>query len=274
MLVATMSNENDDEESLPRPPNETDGLLGNAAGGNETNNDDEEGGGLMETIVENVQHTVETIQDAAQETVEHVQDAMQEAAQDFREDFQTEVKELADVVEEQLHEVDEDELPVLDMALVRQLSLLPSDIVQVAAAIPETDEVPLRESQALMPGEDQTDLEHHVHLPVNEPTAATSTPIMAYVILALATYGLSSGGPLLAFQHGCSPLMKVVWRQNGTVLILVPFLYGDLKNNGWPMSKLSCPQWSAFLFASAAYASANVCFVQALEYTTVGNAGT
>jgi hypothetical protein len=159
------------------------------------------------------------------------------------------------------------------MALTRQLSLLPSDIAQVAAAVP--DAVPLQDSQALMPGEDQTDLEHHVHLPVVEPSpsAKTAIPVTAYVILALATYGLSSVGPLLAFQHGCTPLMKIVWRQNGTVLILLPFLYQDLKKHGWPGNKLSCPQWTGFLLASAAYAAGNICFVQSLEYTTVGNAG-
>jgi hypothetical protein len=215
--------------------------------------------------------------EAVKESFENAMETVRENVKELGHDLMHEAQEVADVMDQKLQEADDSVMPVLDMALARALSILPSDLAKVAAAMHDIgqdynasvfDDPPLLDAN-----DDATSVAPMlpVAAPGGESIAPSKIPLYAFLILGLAVVGLSGGGPILEFQADCSPLMKVVWRQNGTILMLLPFLRADIKKNGLP--RLSCAEWTTFLFTVVGYACANICFVQALEYTTVGNAG-
>jgi len=239
-------------------------------------------GAVIETIQDAVENAGETLSDAvevAQEKTQELVDAVQEATTEMVEELVEEATDLQDIVHDKLHEAECSDMGLMDMALTRHLSILPADFTQVAAVVqdPSYDlgDVNLEatehmENAALPLLDNQHEGDQQLQNPALGAAAAT-VPLSAYLMLAIAVVGLASVGPILDLQQGCSPLMKTVWRQNGTILLMLPLVPLDWKKNGFP--KLTCAQWTNFMAASAAYSAGNVCFVTALEYTAVGNAG-
>lgn len=245
--------------------------------GSNTTEDNGCGLDIVDTIVNVVEHT----QDVVVETVEAIQEVVVEKAAELQEEFRLEVEEVKEVAALNLEQADEDNLFTMDMALTRTLSILPNDIAQVAAVVQhqvQDENITAVEAIANLPDQlDGHDAASVVEDPP-EPIALSDggTPLIAFLILAMTVVGLSSVGPILDLQSGCTPLMKIVWRQNGTVLLLLPLVISDAirsrRSGTSGTEKLTCAQWTNFGFTIFAYAAANICFVQALEYTAVGNA--
>jgi drug/metabolite transporter (DMT)-like permease len=55
-------------------------------------------------------------------------------------------------------------------------------------------------------------------------------------------------------------------------VLLLPLVVLDAFYLSQNHNCLTCPQWTEFFLTVATYASTNVCFVQALKFTAVGNA--
>jgi drug/metabolite transporter (DMT)-like permease len=197
---------------------------------NETDEDQEQEQGILETIVED-----------ANALVEGVYEEIQEAAENIMED---------------LHEADDGDMYFLDMGLIRNMSILPGDIIEYTAA-PE---------QALPTTQDPNDLKAGI----KQDETTTTPPLSAYLLLLSAVLSLSSIGPLLELQHDVSSTLKVFWRMSGTAMVLLPLASIDIYHKGVP--KLTTPQWLTFLLSDACYVVMVVGFVQALSFTAVGNA--
>ena len=217
----------------------------------------------LQAVAENVESAVEVVKDAVEE---------------FRHDLIQEAQQVAEVGVQTLQEADNSAMPVLDMALTRTLSILPSDIAQVASKIHGITRsfslASLEDAPLLQPNEKAAIESPSLPMAADEAAStvpANKIPLVAYLTLGAAVIGLSSSGPILRFQKDCTPLMKMIWRNNGTLMLLCPFLRADIRKNGFP--SLSRVEWMNFLMVSVAYASVRICFVQSLEFTTVGNAG-
>jgi len=268
----------DDPLLPPRPPK------GSFAGDDktdqtaETTGSDEDIPNMVGTMIETVQDAFEsaqeTIQEKTHEIMENVQeltaevvDNVQETARDVQEGLVEEAADLKHVVEAKLHEAEEGDMPIMDMCLTRHLSIIPADITHVAAVFNE-EEFEMGDLDL-----DVTENAENATLPLleSETPQPVKVPVTAFLMLGIAVIGLASVGPILDLQQDCSPLIKTVWRQNGTILLMLPLVPFDWKKHGFP--KLSCAQWTNFVAAAAAYSAGNVCFVTALEYTAVGNAG-
>ena len=244
----------------------------------------------MENIAENVELVVENTQQTLQETLEDMQDQAQQVQQ---------------TLQEELEQADDGGMDFFDMALTRNLSLLPEDLQNAAneqarqeeerhqqeIADAQLDLVQKAEQQRTMNGgvadpeaggitmEDKKKLyQQEVEGQSIELAAAasnTSTPLSAYILLATAVISLSSIGPLLELQQGVvSPTLKITWRMAGTAILLVPTALRDVctKPHLGGVANLTVAQWITFLWATFAYVTMGVGFVLALQYTAVGNA--
>jgi drug/metabolite transporter (DMT)-like permease len=79
----------------------------------------------------------------------------------------------------------------------------------------------------------------------------------------------SSHGTALSLQKGVSPAMKLYWRMISVAFTLLFFAVPSFCKNGFP--KLNFGQWSTLLLAAFCYSTQNLCFVTALDYTSIGN---
>ena len=95
-------------------------------------------------------------------------------------------------------------------------------------------------------------------------------PWYAYLLLFVAVVSLSSIGPLLVLQDDATPTMKIVWRMMGTSMLLSPVVAYEVYTFGFP--RLDRYQWATFLLATISYDVMTLAFVNALRYTSVGNA--
>ena len=107
-------------------------------------------------------------------------------------------------------------------------------------------------------------------LPSTEKAKSRKIPIHAYIILLTAVTALSSIGPFLDRLDGVPAPLRIVWRQQGTALVLWPFALRSLVKDGPP--KLSLAQWCTFLLASFSYCVLTVAFSMSVDYTTVNDA--
>lgn len=98
----------------------------------------------------------------------------------------------------------------------------------------------------------------------------SSPPLSAYLTLGSAVCALSSIGPFLAKQVDVDATLKIVWRFQGTVVLLAPLAVHSILVDGIP--KLTLSQWTTFLLAAASYSVLCVAFAMAVNYTTVANA--
>ena len=182
-----------------------------------------------------------------------------------------EVKEAwKDVLEEAV----EGEDFFLTMTLTKNMSLLPSK--------PEINQA-MEEAQqefSLLKRNFSTVLSSHLKAKQgkNKPDPSDegdgdetlSPPLSAYLTLGSAVCALSSIGPFLAKQVDVDATLKIVWRFQGTVLLLAPLAIHSVMVDGIP--KLTLSQWMTFFLAAASYAVLCVAFAMSVDYTTVANA--
>lgn len=184
---------------------------------------------------------VGTIVGTITEGVEDLMDTVTEVASEVKESLVGEIIEIKEAFIDELHEADEGEDFFLEMALTRNLSILPGDIVEAAAAT----EVDIGRSDKL---EDGTDTDGK-----DGGTGASSgVPLSAYILLSSAVISLSSIGPFLDLQIGVGAMLKMCWRMNATALILSPAaIYAMIYKSGVP--RLTKAQWVTFTLAAACY---------------------
>jgi drug/metabolite transporter (DMT)-like permease len=216
---------------------------------------------VLEVISEGVEHFVENVQ-AAVENVE-------EMGADWRESVVESYHEVTEALAQEMNENQDGENFFLEMSLARGLSILPSDIMNVAHTDLATAVAPTAEKEEEGRDEEQELTGPHAEVEV-EPEQVVTTPLSAYLLLASAVVALSAIGPLLSLQVGCTPIMKIYWRMSATAMLLFPFAVYSVRQSGLP--HLACAQWMTFLFAAASYATMCVGFVMSLQYTSVGNA--
>jgi len=203
---------------------------------------------------------VGTIVGTITEGVEDLMDTVTEVASEVKESLVGEIIEIKEAFIDELHEADEGEDFFLEMALTRNLSILPGDIVEAAAAT----EVDIGRSDKL---EDGTDTDGKD----GDTGASSGVPLSAYILLSSAVISLSSIGPFLDLQIGVGAMLKMFWRMSATALILSPAaIYAMIYKSGMP--RLTKAQWVTFTLAAACYTVLCNGFVLALDYTTVGNA--
>jgi drug/metabolite transporter (DMT)-like permease len=250
--------------------------------------------GLLGTIVEGVGFFAEQAQEVATD--------WKEAALDLKDAIVEEATDVKDTLVNDLLDKDDGESFIFEMGLARNLSILPSDIEEVAKAdvpaekdfqtilpevadnfycCPEKIQDCCRPNQGnimdspTQPVKQVKDVESGEMMPLVRKTppvaVSTGTPLHAYVTLLGAVICLSSIGPSLDLQKGVvDGSMKIYWRMTGTYMTLFPFALKSVWTKGLPT--LSSTQWCTFLLAAFCYAMTCVCFVLALEFTSVGNA--
>ena len=181
--------------------------------------------------------------------------------------------ELKDAWQVTLQETDEADI-FLSMGLTKAASVLPSK-PEVVQAVEEVEEalaaVPGTPSVSLVPDTVRTP-QISTQLVVTAPrTSSKRVPLHAFLTLGSAVCALSSIGPFLAKQQNVSPSLKIVWRFQGTALLLAPFFLRSLwTSGGWP--QLTVVQWLTFLAAAASYAVLCVAFAMSVNYITVSDA--
>jgi len=159
----------------------------------------------------------------------------------------------------------------LSMALTKNLSLLPSkpEIVQAEEEIVDAV-LSLRRNFSALPTKNEDTIGPIVSSTVGVEDPEAAPPLSAYLILGSAVCALSSIGPFLAKQQGVDPCMKIVWRFQGTAILLSPLFAHSAIKDGWP--KLTWAQWATFVCAASSYSVLCVAFAMALQFTTVANA--
>jgi len=158
---------------------------------------------------------------------------------------------------------------VLTMGLTKNLSLLPSkpEVVQAAEEMEDAVVSLRRRMSVSLPAVSESEQPSSPE----KKEASGPVPLSAYLTLASAVTALSSIGPFLAKQQGVDATMKIVWRFQGTAVLLAPLaLHSVLADTGWP--RLTYAQWGTFVTAAASYAVLCVAFAMSINYTTVANA--
>ncbi|GFH45763.1 hypothetical protein CTEN210_02237 [Chaetoceros tenuissimus] len=169
-----------------------------------------------------------------------------------------EFKNIGQALKDHLHEAYDDEDFFLGMTLTKNLSILrdKKEIQEVHGQVTDA----LRRNDTMSSKVDDTLKKDEVeHIPLN-----------AYLILGSAVVALSSIGPFLAAQKGVSGEMKIVWRFQGTAMMLGPFAIQEIISNGIP--RLSLAQWGTFFMAATSYSVLCVAFALSVNFTSVTNA--
>jgi len=180
-------------------------------------------------------------------------------------DIRKELQCIKDALGGHLHEADDNEDFFLEMNLTKNLSILPEK--------KEIQEV-VREMNDAFKSAEQIHLEQEARarqrIMEEKREEPEAVPLSAYITLATAVVALSSIGPFLAAQKNVSGELKIVWRFQGTAILLFPFAIREFYVSGVP--PLTLAQSGAFLMAAASYATLCVAFAQSINYTTVANA--
>ncbi len=108
----------------------------------------------------------------------------------------------------------------------------------------------------------------------DETASSKSIPVSAYFLLASAVVSLSFIAPLLDLQEG-DPIMKIVWRQAATsMMLLLPALSARITEGSWGKDGIvpSAKSWGYAILAGALYSPTSTTFSVSLNYTTVEDA--
>jgi drug/metabolite transporter (DMT)-like permease len=233
----------------------------------------------LEVISESVEHMLGVVGDATAQLIEEavdVKEAVVEAATDMQEAVAEEVTEIADTLMEELYEFD-DGNTFLEMSLTRNSAILPTDIeraVEVANFITtetstNTDDM-MSIDDKLVPAWNEMETLDLITEAEAVVVAVVTTPLSAYLLLAMAVISLSAIGPLLEAQKDVNSTMKICWRQFATSCLLFPFAVVSVRKDGLP--RMTSAQWFTFFLTSFCYTIMCVGFAISLEYTAVGNA--
>jgi len=196
--------------------------------------------------------------------------SMYEAAKHASVNAITEVKEA---FQDQLEEALEGDDFFLSMALTKNLSILPckQELTQAVEEIEEDLASMLSSFRSTLRGGESVRPPAAVKTTEDEEEDfEKSPPLKAYLTLGSAVCALSSIGPCLAKQIDVDATLKIVWRFQGTVVLLSPLAIHSIAVDGIP--KLTLAQWLTFLMAAASYAVLCVAFAMSINYTTVANA--
>jgi len=198
-----------------------------------------------------------------------------------KEDFMEEYNEIKAAFKDHLLETEDEEDFFLSMGLAKTMSMLPSksEVVQTLEEVEDVFGAKSLIPESLRDVDDLLETAAAAASKGEQPPAqgkddGTSTssrvPLRAYITLGTAVCALSSIGPFLAKQRDVAGTLKIVWRFQGTALLLCPLLVRSFVIDGFP--KLSYVQWITFLFTAASYSVLCVAFAKAIDYTTVANA--
>jgi drug/metabolite transporter (DMT)-like permease len=176
-----------------------------------------------------------------------------------------------------LHDAQAGRTFFLDMSMTRSLSVLPEDMTDlveetVLSQIPH----PKRPNAATLL-EQKEDEEEYLEAGAGAgdilPKKAKTTESMALqcASLLLAVMAVSSNGTALTLLHGVPPALKLYWRMTVTGLALFGLALPRLSVYGWPVEMSTWPKLLSLLCAATCFAGQGLCFVHALQYTSIGN---
>ena len=202
---------------------------------------------------------------------------------DVQQEAQTEWSTLSQTLVEELHDYDEGHKTYnMDMALVRSLSVLPDDLMDLAhetvymGKIGEEEE----EEVPILPEEEPLMVKPGAAIEAPPPPAGKEEEKVSagnittgVALLVIAVLAVSSNGTALhLLMHVPAPL-KLYWRMTATTILLTAFL---IKAAVWNkvniVPQLTPGQWAAFFLAVILFAAHCLLLYLALEYTTIGNA--
>ena len=173
------------------------------------------------------------------------------------EDVQASVLEVREAFVEELREADRGDVYFLDMNLTRSLSVPPDDLRKF-----------LKETTSLRRITEEEPLEEAIV--EEEKVKPTGLPLLPLLSLLAAVLAVSSNGTALSLQKGAPPSLKLYWRMTATAAGLAFFAFKGLWYDGWP--KLTGAQWITFGMAVGCFVFQNLAFVNAIQYTSIGNA--
>mmetsp|Transcript_7183 Transcript_7183/g.18567 ORF Transcript_7183/g.18567 Transcript_7183/m.18567 type:complete len:695 (-) Transcript_7183:203-2287(-) len=110
-------------------------------------------------------------------------------------------------------------------------------------------------------------------MPQLQLTVQRRSPVIGYVLLALAVWGVSTLGAGFAMFHGVDPVVKSIWRSEVTLLVITPLMLASLCHN--PHCFNCCRDVSTMMsFALTSFGSAGYIafFVASLAYINMGTA--
>jgi drug/metabolite transporter (DMT)-like permease len=162
------------------------------------------------------------------------------------EDAQATVHDIRDAWVEEMQDADQGRTTFLETTVMRNLSILPDDLGVLYEELPG----------GLLDEEDEE---------AETPTFS----IMTYLSLLAAVLAISSNSTALSLQVGVTPALKLFWRMTAVSLVLVGFAGRAFWKEGFP--KLSNGQWTTLICAVTCYVTQNLCFMTALNYTSIGN---
>jgi drug/metabolite transporter (DMT)-like permease len=182
-----------------------------------------------------------------------------------------------------------------DMGMTRSLSVLPDDMTNlveetVLSQIPHKPKMAAATATTLLEQEQEEVEDSEPGGPVRpkqqHPKKATRTGESSMVVqqqyasLLLAVIAVSSNGTALTLLHGVPPALKLYWRMTVTGLCLLglalPRLLSSSSSHndgggGWPTEMTAWPKLLSLVCAAACFAGQGLCFVNALQYTSIGN---
>jgi drug/metabolite transporter (DMT)-like permease len=165
-----------------------------------------------------------------------------------------------------------------DMGMTRSLSVLPEDMTNlveetVLSQIPHKPQMAtattLLEEQDSEPGDRVPSKQH----PKATTGRESSMVVQQYASLMVAVIAVSSNGTALTLLHGVPPALKLYWRMTVTGLCLLGLALPRLLSHGggWPTEMTAWPKLLSLVCAAACFAGQGLCFVNALQYTSIGN---
>jgi drug/metabolite transporter (DMT)-like permease len=171
-----------------------------------------------------------------------------------------------------------------DMGMTRSLSVLPEDMTNlveetVLSQIPHKPKmataVTLLEEEEVEDSETGGPVRPKQQHPKATTTGESSIVVQQYASLLLAVIAVSSNGTALTLLHGVPPALKLYWRMTVTGLCLLglalPRLLSHNGGGGWPTEMTAWPKLLSLVCAAVCFAGQGLCFVNALQYTSIGN---
>lgn len=149
---------------------------------------------------------------------------------------------------EEMHDADSGRKVFLETGMMRNLSILPNDMEDLMEKLPGMDG----------PGSEEGD-----------DDSSSKFSLGPYLSLLGAVLAISSNGTALSLQAGVAPALKLFWRMTAVTIVLMALAARSFWNDGLP--KLNFGQWTTMGLAVVCYVAQNLCFVIALNYTSIGN---
>ena len=166
------------------------------------------------------------------------------ALEPIAEDMMVSMRNIQAAFVEELDTLDQGDTGFLDMSMNRSIAVVPEDL---------------------------PDLGQEVGLaPKVESPEDMGPPVIQYAALLSAVVAISSNATALHLLEGVPSLLKLFWRMTASYLVLLPFALKSFYRDGIP--DLSFGNKVTFVAAVACYSVQAMCFIRALDYTSIGNA--